>query len=149
MNICIRPKEINVSHYGEKCIKTYFQDVTKKVLCSYKSFQKQPPEVLQKKVLKNVAKSTGKHLCQSLRPEACNFIKKGTLAHVFSCEFCEISKNNIIFTEQLWTTASASYLQYVPILPSVSYLLLPFLLSHFFFISFALIRETVLYFPNF
>ena len=66
MNICIRPKEINVSHYGEKCIKTYFQDVTKKVLCSYKSFQKQPPEVLQKKVLKNVAKSTGKHLCQSL-----------------------------------------------------------------------------------
>ena len=27
------------------------------------------------------------------RPEACNFIKKETLAHVFSCEFCEISKN--------------------------------------------------------
>ena len=27
------------------------------------------------------------------RPEACNFIKKETLAQVFSCEFCEISKN--------------------------------------------------------
>ena len=26
-------------------------------------------------------------------PEACNFIKKETLAQVFSCEFCEISKN--------------------------------------------------------
>ena len=38
-------------------------------------------------------------------PEACNFIKKETLAQVFSCEFCEISKNNF-FTEHLWTTAS-------------------------------------------
>ena len=25
--------------------------------------------------------------------EACNFIKKKTLAQMFSCEFCEISKN--------------------------------------------------------
>ena len=37
--------------------------------------------------------------------EACNFIKKETLAQVFSCEFCEISKNTY-FTEHLWTTAS-------------------------------------------
>ena len=29
----------------------------------------------------------------SCRPQVCNFIKKGTLAQVFSCEFCEISKN--------------------------------------------------------
>ena len=33
-----------------------------------------------------------------------NFIKKETLAQVFSCEFCEISKNTF-FTEHLWTTA--------------------------------------------
>ena len=26
-------------------------------------------------------------------PQACNFIKKETLAHVFSCKFCQISKN--------------------------------------------------------
>ena len=32
-------------------------------------------------------------------------IKKETLAHVFSCEFCGISKNTF-FTENLWTTAS-------------------------------------------
>ena len=32
-------------------------------------------------------------------PETCNFIKKETLAQVFSCEFCEISKNTF-FTEQ-------------------------------------------------
>ena len=35
-------------------------------------------------------------------------IKKETLAQVFSCEFCEVSKNTF-FTEQLWTTASVSY----------------------------------------
>ena len=28
-----------------------------------------------------------------LQNEVCNFIKKETLAQVFSCEFCEISKN--------------------------------------------------------
>ena len=36
---------------------------------------------------------------------ACNFIKKETLAQVFSCEYCEVSKNTF-FTEHLWTTAS-------------------------------------------
>ena len=38
-------------------------------------------------------------MCQSL------FSKKETLAQVFSCEFCENSKN-AFFTEHLWTTAS-------------------------------------------
>ena len=28
--------------------------------------------------------------------QACNFIKKETLAQVFSCEFCEISKNTFL-----------------------------------------------------
>ena len=28
---------------------------------------------------------------------ACNFIKKETLAQVFSCEFCEISKNTLFY----------------------------------------------------
>ena len=55
----------------------------------------------KKGVLRNFAKFTGKHLCQRLflnkvagqRPKVCNFIKKESLAQVFSCEFCEISKN--------------------------------------------------------
>ena len=38
--------------------------------------------------------------------EAWNFIKKETLAQVFSCEFCKIFKN-FLFTEHLWATASA------------------------------------------
>ena len=37
--------------------------------------------------------------------KACNFIKKETLAQVFSCEFCEIFKN-IYFLEHLRATAS-------------------------------------------
>ena len=37
--------------------------------------------------------------------EGCNFIKKETLAQVFPCKFCEISKNNF-FTEHLWAIAS-------------------------------------------
>ena len=65
---------------------------------------------MKKGVLKNFPKFTGKHLCQSLffnkaDSEACNFIKKGILAQVFSCEFCVISKNTF-FTEHLWTTTS-------------------------------------------
>ena len=43
-----------------------------------------------KKVLLETSQNSAK-LC--LRPQACNFIKKDTLAQVFSREFCEISKN--------------------------------------------------------
>ena len=35
--------------------------------------------------------------------EVCNFIKKETLAQVFSCEFCKISKNIFLqFSSQLF-----------------------------------------------
>ena len=40
-----------------------------------------------------------------LQAKASNFIKKDALAQVFSCEFCEISKNNF-FTEHLRATTS-------------------------------------------
>ena len=62
---------------------------------------------IKKGVLREFAKFTGKGLCLSLflikLQEPCNFIKKETLAQVFSCEFCEISRNTF-FTEHLWTT---------------------------------------------
>ena len=35
------------------------------------------------------------------RSEACNFIKKDTLAQVFSCEFCEIYKNTFYYRTPL------------------------------------------------
>ena len=43
--------------------------------------------------------------CNFIKKGACNFIKKETLAQVFFCEFCEISKTNF-FTEHVWATAS-------------------------------------------
>ena len=59
-----------------------------------------------KGVLRNFTTLTGKHLCQSLFfNKFAAFIKKETLAQVFSCQCCEISKNTF-FTEHLWTTAS-------------------------------------------
>ena len=45
-------------------------------------------------------------------------LKEETLALVFSCEFCKISKNSF-FIEHLWTAASA-----VPILNGVKLILL-------------------------
>ena len=61
-----------------------------------------PKAFYKKGVLRNFAKFTGKHLCQSLffnkvaDLEACDFIKKETLAQ-FSCEFYEILKNTIFY----------------------------------------------------
>ena len=78
------------------------------------NINKQPPEVFYKKgVLKNLAKFTGKKLCQSLFLIKLqdNFIKKETLAQGFSCEFYEIFKNTF-FTEHLQTTASKVELQF-------------------------------------
>ena len=57
-------------------------------------------------VLENIAKFTGKHLCQSLffnkvvGLRDATLLKKETLAQVFSCEVCEIFKNTF-FIEHL------------------------------------------------
>ena len=65
---------------------------------------------MQKDVLRNFTKLTGKHLYQSpffiKVAGLCNFIKKETTAPVFSYEFCEIPKNTF-FTEHIWMTASS------------------------------------------
>ena len=61
-------------------------------------------------ILQDVFKTSSRRLARWLqdRPQACNFIKKETLAQVFSSEFHEISKNTF-FTEHLWTTASVFF----------------------------------------
>ena len=61
-------------------------------------------------LLRNIVKFIGKHLCQSLifnkvvglRPEACNFIKKETLAH------------SIFFSFSLYPTSFKSSIQILP-----------------------------------
>ena len=75
--------------------------------CNFTSllFYKQPvykkgsrPDVFcEKGVLRNFAKFKGNHLAGG----ACNFIKKETLAQVFSCEYCEISKNTFFYRTPL------------------------------------------------
>ena len=51
------------------------------------------PRCYVKKVLLEIS--------QNSQTKVCNFIKKESLAQVFSCEFCEISKNTF-FTEHRW-----------------------------------------------
>ena len=56
-----------------------------------------------KKVFSEISQNSHENTwTESLFPEAeaCNFIKKLTLAQAFSCEFCEIAKNTF-FTEHL------------------------------------------------
>ena len=57
---------------------------------------------VKKAVLKNFAKFTEKHLCQSqffnkVAGAACNFIKKEALAQVYSRQFCKIFKNTSFY----------------------------------------------------
>ena len=59
------------------------------------------PEVFYKKgILRNFAKFTGKHLRQHQVAGQGNF-KSGSLAQVFSCEFCEISQNTFFYRTPL------------------------------------------------
>ena len=62
----------------------------------YFTFRSSRPKVFCKKVvLRNFAEFTGKHLCQTL------FFNKvagfSVRLQVFSCDFCEISKNNLCY----------------------------------------------------
>ena len=69
-----------------------------------------PPEVFCKKgVFKNFIKFTG-NACVRVSFLLNNFIKKETLAQVFSCEFYEISKCTF-FTEHLRATASGKLIR--------------------------------------
>ena len=64
---------------------------------------------VEKDVLRNFAKFTGKHLFQSLffnkvaslRPEPCNFLQKETVAQVFPVNFVKFLRSSFI-KEHLW-----------------------------------------------
>ena len=80
----------------------------------FPEIQKQPSEVFFEK--RCSCKFKRKPLCQSLFLEEscrlCNFIKKETLAQVFSCEFCEISKNTFFYRTPL-EAASENLLDFI------------------------------------
>ena len=57
-----------------------------------------PDAFCKKRVLRNFAKFTGKHLCQGLLK---NFIKKENLAQMFHANFAKFLRTPF-FIEQLW-----------------------------------------------
>ena len=69
---------------------------------------------LRKNVFLGVSQNLQENTCArasfliKLQDEACIYIKEGTLAQVFSCEFCEISWN-VFFIEHLWATVSTYF----------------------------------------
>ena len=69
-----------------------------------------------KKVFLEISQNSLENTCArdsfliKLQAEACNFIKKESLAQVFSCEFCEISKNTFFHRTPL-VAASVYYLR--------------------------------------
>ena len=76
------------------------------------AYRSSRPEVFCKKgVLRNLVKFTGKRLCEShffnkvagLMPAT--LLKKETLAQVFSCEFCKISKSTFSYRTPLVTAS--------------------------------------------
>ena len=92
-------------------IQPYNQIMPRLPGCLFKFIQKQPPQKsywckktdeVFLEISHNIHKES---IC--VRVSFLRFTKKETLAQLFSCEFCKISKNTF-FTEQLWTTASLS-----------------------------------------
>ena len=92
---------------SKNCIWTLFTqcmwkyETAKEVIRNFKCFKlfrSSRPEVFCKKgVLGNAT---------------CNFVKKETLAQVFSCEFCEISKNTFFHRTPLMAASGISILQH-------------------------------------
>ena len=83
----------------------------------FKTVRSSRPEVFCKKgFLRILAKLTGKYLCQSLflnkvaglRPVT--LLKKETLAEVFSCDFCKISKNTFPYRTPLVAASAVTEL---------------------------------------
>ena len=73
-------------------------------------FRRSRPEVFCKKMFLEISHNSQENTCSRvsflLKLQVLAFIKKETLAHVLSCEFCKISKITL-FTEQLrWLPVS-------------------------------------------
>ena len=70
-----------------------------------------------------------------LQASACNFIKQETLAQVFCCEFCEISRN-VFFTDYLRATASVMWMLSNISFPFISWTTQPFQKKFFSLVMF-------------
>ena len=68
------------------------EDFSKETMELRKQFRSSRPEVFLK-ISQNSQENTCARVSFLIKLQACNFIKKETLAQVFSCEFQEIFKN--------------------------------------------------------
>ena len=79
--------------------------------------------VLFTKVFLEISQNSQENTCVrvsfliKLQAWACNFIKKETLTQVFSCEFCEISKNTFSYRTPLAAASEMKSLQGSKIFP--------------------------------
>ena len=99
-----------VGLHASNCIKKGLQhryilvNIRKFTRTSILKNKKQPPEVFCKKMCSSKFHKFTENTCArvffkiKLPTLTCNFINKETLAQVFSCKFCEFSKNTF-FTE--------------------------------------------------
>ena len=88
------------------------------------------PEVFCKNVLIEISQNSQEIICArvffqySCRSETCNFIKKETLAQVFYCELCEISKNNFFHRTSLADASDISnFLTLITLVDRVLYII--------------------------
>ena len=74
------------------------------IFCGYYASEAVVQRCSVKKVLLENSRNSPKNTCARafFLIKACNFIKKETLAPVFSCEFCEILKNTFFIEHLRW-----------------------------------------------
>ena len=78
--------------------------------------------VLRKKLFLEISKNPQENTCARVSLKACNFTKKETLAQVFFCVFCEISKNTFLqnISGRQFVHIDAIITEIVHILPETS-----------------------------
>ena len=64
--------------------------------CAFKAFVKHHKDAPQRSVKIKIQLKFISIQLSEMHGKACNFVKKETLAQVFSCELCEISKNTFL-----------------------------------------------------
>ena len=93
--------EILLNSQGNTCARVSFSIKSIEAVLQRCSVEKAFLEILQNSLENTCVRVS---ILIKLQAQACNFIKKETLAQVFYCEFCEIFKN-IYFKELLNTEA--------------------------------------------
>ena len=95
-----------------KCT-TRYRGLSKQLLCVQDNGRSCQRRFSVKNVFLKISQNSQENTCArvsfwiKLQTSSCNFIKKQTLAQVFSCTFCEIFKNTF-FTEYLRVTTSTT-----------------------------------------